>query len=64
MCVCVFARVNEFDEENKNNDDSFSLSPFSSVRFTSARVCFAREREREIERNRECVCVFRTNKLS
>ena len=47
MCVCVFARVNEFDEENKNNDDSFFLSPFSSVRFTSARVCFARERERE-----------------
>ena len=49
VCVCVFARVNEFYEENKNNDDSFFLSSFSSVRFTSARVLQERGREREIE---------------
>jgi len=46
----VFARVNEFDEENKNNDDSFFLSSFSSVRFTSARVLQERERERNREK--------------
>ena len=47
VCVCVFARVNEFYEENKNNEDSFFLPAPRLLAFCK------RERERERERNRE-----------